>query len=147
MPIGSLSLISSSIKKDAIIINGDLLTKINYRSLLDFHEEKKGLITLGVREYEYKIPYGVVEISKTKAINIVEKPSKKCFVNAGIYVLNPLAIKKIPKDTFFNITDLMELYFEKGEVYSYPIHEYWTDIGKMENFIRADKDFDTVFRK
>ena len=144
---GSISLFSSELNKSTIVINGDLLTKVNYKSLLDFHEQKKSNFTLGVREHEYTIPYGVVEIEKLKAQKLVEKPNIKHFVNAGIYVLSPSTIKKIPTNKFFNMTDLMNPLMKKGCVYSYPIYEYWVDIGKMEDFIRADNDYKKIFLK
>ncbi len=142
---GSLGLLSSEITKNTIVINGDLLTKINYKSLLDFHEQNDSKFTLGVREYAYTVPYGVVEIDDTKAKKIIEKPNIKHFVNAGIYVICPDVIQKIPKNKFLNMTDLMKPILDKGLVYSYPIYEYWVDIGKIEDYERAGNDYTKVF--
>ena len=96
--------VSSKLNTTAIVINGDLLTKINYKSILDFHELKKSELTVGVREYEYTIPYGVVETTNSKAQKIIEKPKMRYFVNAGIYVLSPQTIKKIPTNRFNKLT-------------------------------------------
>ena len=89
----------------------------------------------------------MVEISKIKAKKVIEKPKFTHFVNAGIYVLSPDLIKSIPKNEFINMTDLMSPLMEKGSVYTYPIYEYWIDIGKMEDFVRADTDYTKVFPK
>ena len=144
---GSIGNISSEFKDNTIVINGDLLTKVNYRSLLDFHIQKKSSLTLGVREFDFTVPYGVVEIKNSKAKKLIEKPIIKKFINAGIYVLSPSTIKKIPKNKFFNMTDLIEPLMKKGSVFSYPIYEYWLDIGKMEDFNKADNEYTKVFSK
>ena len=144
---GSISKISSELKDNTIVINGDLLTKVNYKSLLDFHMQKKASLTLGVREFDFTVPYGVVEITNSKAKKLTEKPIIKKFINAGVYVLSPSTIKKIPKNKFFNMTDLLEPLIKKGSVFSYPIYEYWVDIGKMEDYVKADIDYKKVFSK
>ena len=87
------------------------------------------------------------DIKGIKLENFTEKPILNHYINAGIYVLSPSTIKKIPKNKFFNMTDLIEPLMKKGSVFSYPIYEYWLDIGKMEDFNKADNEYTKVFSK
>lgn len=88
-------------------MNGDLLTKVNYEQLLNFHSETNSVATMCVREYEYQIPYGVLEMENHRLLSIEEKPIHKSFVNAGIYVLSPEVLKNIPQNEFYDMPDLL----------------------------------------
>ncbi|MGV3344211.1 nucleotidyltransferase family protein [Enterobacteriaceae bacterium LUAb1] len=124
-----------------IVINGDVLTTLNIERLLQFHESHKSCATMCVREYEYQIPYGVITGKEDKVISMVEKPVHKFFVNAGIYVLDPDLYKNVPKDVKIDMPTLLEKEISKGkEVTMFPIHEYWLDIGKMDDFNKAKID-------
>ena len=91
---GSLGLLPSSIPNLPIVMmNGDLLTKVNFEYLLQFHDEQSGMATMCVREYDLQVPYGVVKAEGQYITSIVEKPVKKFFVNAGIYVLGPEGVR------------------------------------------------------
>lgn len=144
---GALSLLDmSEIKEPIIVMNGDLLTNVNYGNLLEFHNEKESEATICVRSFDYEIPYGVVEAEDHRMIKIMEKPSHSVFINAGIYVLNPEMIKKIPSDEYFEMTTLFEnAKNEDKEVVVFPIYEYWLDIGQHEDFKRAQKDVKLYF--
>lgn len=129
-----------------IVMNGDLLTKVNYSFLLDFHQENNSKATMCVREFDYQIPYGVVRIEKHRLIGIEEKPVQRSFVNAGIYVLDPSALELIPKDTFFDMPTLFELLIQEQKQTSvFPIREYWLDIGRVDDFNRANTEYKEVF--
>ncbi len=124
------------------MMNGDLLTKVDYVQLLNYHQELKAVATMCVREYEYQVPYGVVEGSGHKITAMVEKPSYKFFVNAGIYIINRELIDEVEENQIIDMPTLLEKQIDKGEfVAQFPIHEYWLDIGKMNDFERAQKDF------
>ncbi len=143
---GALSLMPEKPKVPVVVMNGDLLTKVNFQHLIDFHMERKSVATMCVREYSYKIPYGVIEIEKGQIAKLQEKPACSAFVNAGIYVLNPEVIDRIPPDTFFDMPDLFnELIAEKKTTAAFPIREYWMDIGQMDDFKKAEDDFFEVF--
>ena len=139
---GSLGLLPDNIPELPIIMmNGDLLTKVNFEYLLNFHHEQGGLATMCVREYDFQVPYGVVDIEKQCLTGIKEKPIHKFFVNAGVYVLEPKLIKQISSDSYLDMPNLFETQIEQGEkINVFPIHEYWLDIGRMEEYERANRE-------
>lgn len=139
---GALSLLNEKPSGPVFVMNGDLLTQVNFEQLLKFHQETNAVATMCVREYEYQIPYGVIEIDGQQLKSIKEKPVHRSFVNAGIYVLSPKAFDFIPKDEFYDMPDLFKLLMDVGEnVSAFPIHEYWLDIGRMDDFERANSDY------
>ena len=144
---GSLGLLEEPMEQPFIVMNGDLLTKLNFRSLLEFHENYKALITMCVREYDFQVPYGVVKLDGSYASSIEEKPMHRFFVNAGVYVMDPEVLTLIPKNQFCNMTDVINPLLELKKVVSFPIHEYWIDIGKIEDFQQAHGEYNTVFGK
>ena len=139
---GALSLVNSeNAVYPLIVINGDLMTRINYGRLLEFHKEQGGVATLCVKEYEHQIPYGVVAVEHGKVSLIDEKPTHKCFVNAGIYVLDESVVRTVDGNRPLAMTDLLAgLVSEDEQVNAYPIHEYWLDIGGLSEYRRATKD-------
>ncbi|MDI4650356.1 nucleotidyltransferase family protein [Cohnella hashimotonis] len=143
---GALGLLETIPSEPMIVMNGDLLTKVNFNQLLEFHHEHRALATMCVRNYEYQVPYGVVNVDKHKLIGLVEKPSQHYFVNAGIYVLNPEVIKQIPSDIFYDMTTLFEsLMDNKRETCVFPLREYWLDIGRMDDYERANGEYAEIF--
>lgn len=140
---GALGLLPhSEINLPLIVMNGDLLTTLDFRSLLDFHEEKQGVATMCVREHEYCVPYGVVQSEGHKVRAMVEKPVQKFFINAGIYVLSPELVKCVPYATRIDMPTLLESQITLGhDVSMFPLHEYWLDIGRMEDFQKAQQEF------
>ncbi|MBN1840601.1 MAG: nucleotidyltransferase family protein [Campylobacterales bacterium] len=143
---GALSLLSSSPKESFFVMNGDLLTNVNFEHLYHYHLSNNAMATMCVREYDFQVPYGVVNIEEGKILSIQEKPVHKFFVSAGIYMLNPKAIAYIEKDTFFDMPTLFEKLIQQGEnALSFPIREYWLDIGRMEEYERANMEYKDVF--
>ena len=140
---GSLSLLrKEDIKKPIVIMNGDLLTKVNFNNLINYHREHEGTATVCVREYDFQVPYGVIQLKGSKVTEIEEKPVQRFFVNAGIYVLNPELVNEITEANYLDMPNLLENAIETGrEVFSFPIHEYWMDIGRIEDFKQASRDF------
>lgn len=143
---GALSLMKEDIGEPFIVMNGDILTKVNYPQLLDFHALQQSMATMCVRDYELQIPYGVVKIEQEKLVRLEEKPVQHYFVNAGIYVLEKEALGYIPNDTFFDMPSLFEILMEMGhKTTAFPIREYWLDIGRVADYERANGDFPEVF--
>jgi len=144
---GSIGLLPKNLPKLPILMmNGDVLTKVNFRHLMSFHAEHKGIATMCIREYDVQIPFGVVNIQKQLATSIVEKPMKKFFVNAGIYVLEPELVNKVNPNTPIDMPNLLEKQIKEGEsVSTFPIHEYWLDIGHMEEYEIAHDLFTNGF--
>ena len=129
-------------------MNGDLLTRVNFQDLLDYHRDQKAQATMCVREYDFQVPFGVVEIDDHKIQGIDEKPVHRFFVNAGIYVLEPGLIDLIPKGEYFDMTDLFARAIEEGyEIMAFLIHEYWLDVGRIDDLDRANHDYQNGFDK
>ena len=145
---GSLGLLPDNLPDLPIIMmNGDILTKVDFKHLLDFHEMNNADATMCVREYDFQVPYGVVTIDGYSIKKIKEKPVYNFFVNAGIYVLNKKLVSKIKGDTRIDITDFLEKELDNKMVNAFPIHEYWLDIGRMEEYEKANQDALTIFNK
>jgi dTDP-glucose pyrophosphorylase len=143
---GSLSLIDFPIQKPLVVMNGDLLTKVNVTQLLRFHAEHKADATMCVREFDFKVPFGVVEVDGYKMSQIKEKPTQSFFVNAGIYVLEPLLLNEIPKAQVCDMPDLFNGLIKSGkEIVTFPIREYWMDIGQMDDYQKANVEFSKEF--
>jgi dTDP-glucose pyrophosphorylase len=143
---GALTLIGDAPSQPMIVMNGDLLTKVNFQQLLDFHVEHRAQATMCVRDYVYHIPYGVVTVEKHHLLDVREKPQQSCFVNAGIYVLDPEVVQLVPRDTLFDMPELFnKLISLQCETAVFPIREYWLDIGRHDDFERANGDYSEVF--
>lgn len=125
-----------------IMINGDVLTTMDFNKMLAFHLKHNADATMCVREYEYQIPYGVIESEGNKIKSMVEKPVQRFHVNAGIYVVNPSIIRQVNEGVHIDMPSLLEQNIEQGaSILKYPVHEYWLDIGRMDDFNRAQADF------
>jgi len=143
---GALSLIKERPQEPFFVMNADLLTNVNFEHLLDFHLIEHSVATMCVREYDYQVPYGVIETEGSNIISIKEKPVHKFFVNAGIYVLSPQVFEYIPKDEFYDMPTLFEdIIKDKLKSISFPIHEYWLDIGRMSDFEQAQNEYGEIF--
>lgn len=143
---GALSLIRKKIDKPFFVMNGDLLTRLNFDTMMKYHNEDGYVMTIGSREYNYQIPYGVVNIDNQEVYNLVEKPSHSVFVNAGVYILEPELLDRIPHNEFYDMTDLInELIDENKSVGAFPIREYWADIGQHEDFKKANDEYREKF--
>lgn len=124
-----------------ILMNGDLLTRVDYRSLLEFHQRHQGTATLCVREYESQVPYGVIQSEGHRITQIVEKPVQRFFISAGIYVLSPELIGRVVPGERIDMPTLLEQEIVAGrDVNMFPVHEYWLDIGRMDDFHRAQEE-------
>jgi len=145
---GALSLLPEKPKHPLIVMNGDLLTKINFQQLLEFHDQHEANATMCVREYDFQVPYGVVsmDLEKHEIRKISEKPVHSFFVNAGVYVLQPEMLSFIPDQKYYDMPSLFEHLIQKNYVTgAFPIREYWLDIGQKDDFIRANGEFHHEF--
>ncbi|MCD6617256.1 nucleotidyltransferase family protein [Aeromonas veronii] len=128
-----------------IMINGDVLTTVDFNRLLDFHVENGADATMCVREYDYQIPYGVITGEGNKITSMIEKPVHHFFVNAGIYVVGPHIVQSVQKGERVDMPTLLERHMQADkQVLMFPIHEYWLDIGRMEDFHRAQSDISSL---
>jgi dTDP-glucose pyrophosphorylase len=143
---GALSLMRDQLREPFFVMNADLLTSVNFEHLHDYHESHNAMATMAVREYDFQVPYGVVNISDSQITSIEEKPTHKFFVSGGIYMLNPESLELIPNDQFFDMPSLFESMISKGKnALSFPIREYWLDIGRMSDYEKANSEYVEVF--
>ncbi len=143
---GALSLLKERPKHPFIMMNGDLLTKLNFDKLMKFHEAHSSPLTICAREYSYNVPYGVMETNGDYLERIHEKPQRTELVNAGIYVIDPEVLDYIQPDERIDITDVIEkLINDNRKPCVFPVHEYWIDIGQKHDIERAIKEFSEIF--
>jgi NDP-sugar pyrophosphorylase family protein len=139
---GALKLLPEIPAEPLLIVNGDIMIKTDLSRLLDFHRQHHCAMCVGATQYRVNIPYGVLNLSEHYVLGIDEKPQPHFFCNAGIYVLNPEVLRFIPKDSPFDMTDLLAEVVNNGlPVAAFPIHEEWVDIGEMEDLKRAQETF------
>jgi dTDP-glucose pyrophosphorylase len=125
-----------------LVMNGDILTQVDFSRLLEFHQQQQAQATLCVRQYEYQIPYGVVSLEQERVTGIVEKPVHSCFSNAGIYVLEPSQVEAIRLQNAVDMPEFLNfLIRQQKKVAMFPIHEYWLDIGREADFLKAQGEF------
>lgn len=135
---GPLSLARGEVA-DFVVSNGDLVTACDYRSLARFHVESDAALTVVAIEHRVQIPFGVLRTNEGgRVAGIEEKPSERFLCNAGIYIVSPAAAALVPSDEFFNMTDLVKSCIGHGlTVAVYPMHEFWSDIGTLDELERV----------
>ncbi|KIL97795.1 D-glycero-D-manno-heptose 1-phosphate guanosyltransferase [Paramagnetospirillum magnetotacticum MS-1] len=144
---GALGLLPEMPSGPVVVMNGDVLTSVNYRALLDFHAEQAAAATMCVREYDIEVPYGVVEVENSRVRGLKEKPVLTHFINAGIYVLDPVVLGHLETGQPCDMPGLLtKMMAQERPVVAFPIREYWLDIGRLDDFAKANGDYDHVFR-
>jgi dTDP-glucose pyrophosphorylase len=139
---GALSLLPERPALPIVVMNGDLLTRANFANMLRFHDAQGAVATMAVREYDFQVPYGVVRLDGARIVDIEEKPVQTVFVNAGIYTLSSEALEHVPADSFFDMPTLFNTLMAAGRTTAaYPLREYWLDIGRLEDFERAQGEW------
>lgn len=139
---GALGLLPKNLPQlPLIMMNGDVLTKIDFTELLDHHESHNLDATMCVRELEYKISYGVVESDAGLITNMVEKPTYRYHINTGIYVLSPECVASVQHNIQIDLPTLLKQRIDESKkVGIYTTHEYWLDIGQMTDYHKAQQD-------
>lgn len=142
---GALRLAREELDRPFIVMNADLLTRVNLSALLRFHHEEQNLLTVGIRKYVLEVPYGIVELDGTRVKDVREKPTLEHFVNAGVYAVDPGAVALMPAERAeFNMTELIDAALAVGRrVGAFPVREYWLDIGHMADYERAQAEHAT----
>ena len=124
-----------------IMMNGDVLTKLNYSELLKHHEECGFDATLCVREDEHRVPFGVIETENQLITDMVEKPTYRYKINTGIYVLSPEIVESVQVEQRIDMPTLLEQHREGGKrIGTYTSYDYWLDIGQMKDYQKAQSD-------
>ncbi len=143
--IGAVSKIQNFEHDYVLVTNSDILTNLNYESFfLDFIKQKADFSVVTI-PYQVTIPYAVLETSNENVMSFKEKPTYTYYSNGGIYLIKRSILNYIPKNSFFNATDLMEKLIQQGlKVISYPLTGYWLDVGKHEDFKKAQQDINKI---
>ena len=139
---GPLGLLPGSVKSPILVVNGDVVTRVNFSRIVDFHLKHHCVMSIGVTEYHIKVPLGVLKLAGHYVLGIEEKPVQQFYCSAGIYVVNPEVLRHVPKLEYYDMSALIESVTRNGlPVSAFPIHEYWLDIGERENLERAEREF------
>jgi len=139
---GPLALLPEDTSGPLLVMNGDIVTQTNFKSMVNYHKDHSSDITVGASVYNIKVPYGVLKLEGENVVGLQEKPTKSFFCSAGLYVLSKNVLGLIPRDSFFDIPDLIDqLISQNFKVKAFPIHEQWKDIGRKEDLmaIRTEK--------
>lgn len=140
---GALALVDAP-DQPLLVMNGDILTRVDFAAMHEFHRHHHADMTVGVRQYDFKVPYGVVETDGALVTGLSEKPTISHFINAGLYLINPDVRTLVPAARRFDMTDLIHAAIAAGRrVVSFPIREYWLDIGQLDDYQRAQLDMQT----
>lgn len=147
-PLGTIGAVAKieNLKHDFVLVtNSDLLTNLDYEHFfLEFLSQDADLAVVTI-PYQVSIPYAVLETIDGTVKSFKEKPTYTYYSNGGIYLMKKSALQHIPKSDFFNATDLMETLIAIGKkVVSYPLSGYWLDIGKHEDFEKAQNDIKQI---
>jgi dTDP-glucose pyrophosphorylase len=137
---GALTLLEERPGEPFFLVNGDILTKCDFRGLLDFHGRSGAEMTVGAVRHAVDLPYGVIEVEGERLARVAEKPQIEFLINGGIYVVEPRVIDLIPRGRFFDATDLLGLLLGQGRpVAAFLIRDYWLDVGRHDDLRKADR--------
>jgi NDP-sugar pyrophosphorylase family protein len=139
---GSLQLLPDSLREPFLVLNGDVLTRLNPSQLLHFHTEHQAQATLCVREHEITVPFGVVQTNGVELTGFEEKPTYRHLVNAGVYAIDPQLLSLLTPHRFTDMPGLLQSAQQAGHrVAVCPIHEYWIDVGRPETLLQAHSEW------
>jgi NDP-sugar pyrophosphorylase family protein len=140
---GPLKLAAPYLSEPFLVMNGDILTNMDFTKLRRFHERNEADFTLVTKKIQLPLHYGVVDKDGDRILGIQEKPIVESEISSGIYFLNTAVLDSIPDGERFDMTDLMRDLITAGKsLYAYPLEDYWLDIGQMEDYQQAQKDFE-----
>jgi dTDP-glucose pyrophosphorylase len=131
-----------SLSRPFLLVNADILTKCDFRRMFEFHEEHQATMTVGTVPYTVDLPYGILDVDGPRLAGVTEKPRLDFVVNSGIYIVSPLAVQlTIPIGGVVDVPQIIESLIRlKRRVVAFPIREYWLDVGRHDDFHKADRD-------
>lgn len=144
---GALGILPDRPDKPIIVMNGDLITKVDFQHLIEYHLEQQAKATVCVRQYETQVPFGVLNLDSDYNIKTIEeKPVQHFFVNAGIYILDPSVLELITYNQPYDMPIILQNLIKSNQkVCAFPIMEYWMDIGRVADFERANSEYKNYF--
>jgi len=129
-----------NINEPILVMNGDILTKLNFKEMIDFHKKNNADLTVGIKKHKFQSPYGIIELKDNRIEKIKEKPEFKFNISTGIYVINPSILDMIPKNKFYDIPKLIEESLkQRKKVFGFFIKEYWSAIEYLDDLNKANK--------
>jgi len=139
---GALSLIDFDMESSFFVVNGDVLTAINFDDFLNFHETNNADATMCIKKFRFDVPYACVEFNdELDLLKLREKPAFDYFVNTGMYILHPKVLKEIPHDSYFDMPQLFETAIAQNyRTKVFTMEEYWLDLGKPEDYAKGNSD-------
>jgi dTDP-glucose pyrophosphorylase len=138
---GALTQLPEPLTVPFFLVNGDILTRCDFLGMLDFHRRCRADLTVGAVPHTVEVPYGVLRVDGEQLTAIEEKPRLDFLINAGVYVVEPTVVPRIPRERAFDATELVPLLKRSGgTVVAFPIREYWLDVGRDGDFHRANRD-------
>jgi len=143
---GSLGILKEKIDLPFLVMNGDILTSLNYKELYNFHCMKKTILTIATHKKKMKIDLGVIKIDKDNYItNYIEKPEEYFDVSMGVYIYSPQVLDYVTENDYLDFPDLVLKLIDNGEkVACYPNDSFWMDIGRPEDFVQAQEKFEKM---
>ncbi|MGT2434897.1 nucleotidyltransferase family protein [Bradyrhizobium betae] len=143
---GALSLLPERPSQPFFVMNGDLLTTVNFEQMLKYHREHQAFSTVCVREHSVTVPFGVIDFDDHRLLGIREKPTQKFFVNAGVYLLDPGVLDHLDANEAVDMPTLIERTIANGKPsVVFPLREYWIDVGRLDDLQRASDEFQRIF--
>jgi dTDP-glucose pyrophosphorylase/CBS domain-containing protein len=139
---GALSLLEGAFTSPIVVINGDVLLSARLTEMLNYHHSHSADITVGVKVLDTQIPFGVIELEGNHIVAMQEKPVYRDFVNAGVYVLEPPVVRSVAPEVRLDMPDLVVGWLGRRNVFAYPMHEPWRDLGHIEDLESARQDYE-----
>ena len=144
---GPLTLLKRYLKKPFIVMNGDILTSLNFKNFYNFAVDNDSDICLAIKKEVTPYEFGNILFNGDDVLEMQEKPDIVKYILAGIYVINPRVLNEIPNDTYYGMDILInQLISNKMKVLKYEISEYWLDIGRMDDYHQANNDYFKQFK-
>ena len=146
---GGLGLLKNKLEDDFLVMNGDVLTGLDFSEFLEFHKKTGSIATIALNRRHVDIDFGVVELDENRAlIGYIEKPKIDYLVSMGVYAFNESILEYIPSHEYLDIPDLMKRLLSEGEKVNGFIHDgYWLDIGRPDDYIKANEDIQKIYRE
>lgn len=146
---GGLGLLKNKLEDDFLVMNGDVLTSLDFSEFLAFHKRSGSKASIALNRRHVDIDFGVVELdSDRKLSGYIEKPRMDYLVSMGVYAFNESILKYIPANEYLDIPDLMKRLLAEGETINGYIHEgYWLDIGRPDDYDKANEDIERIYRE
>ncbi|MDF1540273.1 MAG: sugar phosphate nucleotidyltransferase [Candidatus Thorarchaeota archaeon] len=141
---GPLADLCDLVDQPFVAMNADLLTNIDFVNMMKFHKKQDSDLTVALKRFDRKVAFGVVEVDSDSIVkSLQEKPTVSFLINSGIYIVNPEILHSIPKDTLYNMTDLINDSVKAGKsVQGYQFTEPWRDIGRLDDYMKVISDIE-----